>query len=103
MGPAATGGAARAGELVERLVLRVPPPCAAGPTNVVIADNSPANTTYAAGTITLNGVAVADGPVGGVGFTPAPAPGSVSVTVASLAPTITTAATATLKFRVTIN
>ena len=72
-------------------------------TNVVIADNIPANTTYAAGTITLNGVAVADGPVGGVGFTPAPAPGSVSVTVASLAPTITTAATATLKFRVTIN
>ena len=72
---------------------------AATATNVVIKDLIPANTTFVSGSITLNAAAVTDG----VGFTAAPAPGFLSVTVASLAPTSTTAATATLKFRVTID
>jgi len=63
-------------------------------TNVVIADAVPANCTYVPNTVTLNGVAVADGTAYSAG-----PPATVSVTSASLA----AGATATLVFRVTIN
>lgn len=66
----------------------------AAATSVVVADAIPTNTTYVPGTITLNGVAVADGTAYSAG-----PPATVSVTSASLA----AGATATVTFRVTIN
>lgn len=62
-------------------------------TGVVLADVIPANTQFVAGSITLNAVAVADATGYNAGTT------TVSVTTA----TLNAGATATLKFRVTIN
>jgi len=73
---------------------------AAAATNVAIADNIPANTTYVAGSITRNGSAVtdssSDGDNGQANGSPAT---SIAVTIANVA----AAGTGNVKFRVTIN
>lgn len=63
-------------------------------TGVVIADVLPANTTFVAGSITLNAAAVADA----TGYT-----GGATPTVSVNAAALNAGATDTLKFRVTIN
>jgi uncharacterized repeat protein (TIGR01451 family) len=63
-------------------------------TGVVVADVLPANTTFVPGSITLNAAAVADA----TGYT-----GGATPTVSVNAGALNAGATATLKFRVTIN
>jgi len=63
-------------------------------TGVVIADVLPANTTFVPGSITLNAAAVSDA----TGFT-----GGATPTISVNAGALNASATATLKFRVTIN
>jgi uncharacterized repeat protein (TIGR01451 family) len=66
----------------------------AAATGVVIADVLPTNTTFVPGSITLNAVAVSDA----TGYT-----GGATPTISVAAGALAASATATLKFRVTIN
>ncbi len=71
----------------------------ANASSVVLTDNVPANTTYVAGSLTLNGVSKTDAGGDDEGDHNATTPGAVTVDAGVLIPT----ATATISFQVVIN